>query len=80
MKKASQIIICLCLFLSFIQVATAQDNKNYSTIYFYRSKSFGGSGCSIRVKVGNQDFFNLNNGGAAQYKIFSTGKINIAAI
>ena len=80
MKIAARLIICFCMFLSFVQSAPAQEKKNYSTIYFYRPKEFAGSACSYRIKIGNQDFFNLNNGGAAEYKIYSTGLIKFTFI
>ena len=75
MKKVARIVIFFCMLLSFVQMATAQEGKSYSTIYFYRPKEFAGSACSYRVKVGNQDFFNLNNGGMAAYKIYSTERL-----
>ncbi len=80
MKKAARIVIFFCMLLSFVQMATAQEGKSYSTIYFYRPKEFAGSACSYRVKMGNQDFFNLNNGGMAAFKIYSTGKITVTYI
>ncbi len=54
--------------------------KNYSIIYFSRGKGFAGAACSVRVKVGNQDFFNLNNGNTVEYKIYSTGMVGIGGL
>lgn len=79
MKKILSAVI-LFIFCTLPILLSAQDKPASSTIYFYRTKGFFGGGCSFRVKVGNQDFFNINNGGSAEFKIYSTGRVNIACV